>query len=112
MIIAIFVDHFNIDFGALFVSSLLISKVPASIELIGDHDLLTSFAPPSQVVSYPHFNGTEANYLRAQIARISAGTHISPAGYYIFEEDDEDEEEGLGMLYMLVCCSCHIKSRT
>jgi len=47
------------------------------------------------IVSYPHFNGTEANYLRAQIARISAGTHISPAGYYIFEEDDEDEEEGL-----------------
>ena len=52
-------------------------------------------------MSYPHFDGTEANYLRAQIARISAGTHISPAGYYIFEEDDEEEEEGLGMLFVL-----------
>jgi len=43
------------------------------------------------VVSYPPFPGTEANYLRAQIARISAGTHISPIGYYLF--DDEDDEQ-------------------
>jgi len=35
--------------------------------------------------------------LRAQIARISAGTQISPAGYFMFddeEEDDDEEEEG------------------
>ena len=32
-------------------------------------------------------------YFRAQIARISAGTHISPLGYYQFDEDDEGEEE-------------------
>ena len=51
-------------------------------------------------MSYPQFNGTEANYLRAQIARISAGTHISPAGYYTFEEGDEDEDEGLGMFML------------
>ena len=40
------------------------------------------------------------NYLRAQIARISAGTQISPAGYYMFEEEEEEEEEGEGQ-----CCS-------
>ena len=53
-------------------------------------------------MSHPQFNGTELNYLRAQIARISAGTHISPAGYYIFEEGDEDDEEGLGMLMLFI----------
>lgn len=49
------------------------------------------------IVSYPPFPGTEKNYLRAQIARISAGTHISPSGFYKFEEegDAEGEEEGL-----------------
>lgn len=36
------------------------------------------------------------NYLRAQIARISAGSHISPAGYFMFEEEEEEEEEGEG----------------
>lgn len=36
------------------------------------------------------------NYLRAQIARISAGAHISPAGYYMFEEEEEEEDEGEG----------------
>lgn len=46
------------------------------------------------VVSYPPFPGNESNYLRAQIARISATTHISPLGYYIFEEEEEDDEEG------------------
>ncbi|XP_048258834.1 radial spoke head protein 4 homolog A-like [Haliotis rufescens] len=46
------------------------------------------------VVSYPPFPGNEANYLRAQIARISAGTHISPLGFYQFDEDEEEEEEG------------------
>lgn len=48
------------------------------------------------VVSYPPFPGNEANYLRAQIARISATTHISPLGYYMFEEDEEEEEEAGG----------------
>jgi hypothetical protein len=45
-------------------------------------------------VSYPPFPGNESNYLRAQIARISAGTHISPLSYYIFDEEEEEEEEG------------------
>ncbi|EDO48571.1 predicted protein [Nematostella vectensis] len=45
------------------------------------------------VVSYPPFPGNEANFLRAQIARISATTHISPLGYYMFEEEEEEEDE-------------------
>ncbi|XP_075250610.1 radial spoke head protein 4 homolog A-like [Convolutriloba macropyga] len=45
------------------------------------------------IVSYPPFPGTEANYLRAQIARISAGTQISPANFYTFDEEEEAEED-------------------
>ncbi|XP_004867280.1 radial spoke head protein 6 homolog A isoform X2 [Heterocephalus glaber] len=50
------------------------------------------------VISYPPFPGNEANYLRAQIARISAATHISPLGFYQFgeEEGDEEDEGGAG----------------
>jgi len=48
------------------------------------------------VISYPPFPGTEMNYLRAQIARISAGTQISPVDYFKFEEDDEDDSDGEG----------------
>lgn len=44
------------------------------------------------VITYPPFNGTEANMLRAQIARISAGTQISPLGFYQFDEEEEEEE--------------------
>ncbi|NXC86736.1 RSH4A protein, partial [Cercotrichas coryphoeus] len=46
------------------------------------------------VVSFPPFPGNEANYLRAQIARISAGTHVSPTGFYQFANEDEEEDEG------------------
>ena len=45
------------------------------------------------VVSYPPFPGNEANLLRAQIARISAATHISPIGFYKFDEEGEGGEE-------------------
>ncbi|KAM7388810.1 hypothetical protein PAMP_024957 [Pampus punctatissimus] len=45
------------------------------------------------VVSYPPFPGNEANYLRAQIARISAGTQVSPQGFYQAGEEEGDEEE-------------------
>ncbi|XP_070576877.1 radial spoke head protein 6 homolog A-like [Ptychodera flava] len=48
------------------------------------------------VISYPPFPGNEANYLRAQIARISAGTHISPLGFYQFDEEEEEEEDAEG----------------
>ncbi|CAK6975024.1 radial spoke head protein 6 homolog A [Scomber scombrus] len=45
------------------------------------------------VVSYPPFPGNEANYLRAQIARISAGTQVSPQGFYQAGEEEGDEDE-------------------
>ena len=45
----------------------------------------------SPVLSYPPFPGNEGNYLRAQIARISASTHISPGNFYLFDADEEDE---------------------
>lgn len=48
------------------------------------------------VVTFPPFPGNETNYLRAQIARISAGTQISPLGFYQFDEEEEEEEEGAG----------------
>ncbi|KAL1124693.1 hypothetical protein AAG570_001317 [Ranatra chinensis] len=39
------------------------------------------------------FPGTETEYLRAQIARISASTQVSPVGYYKFEGEGGEEEE-------------------
>ncbi|XP_006839968.1 PREDICTED: radial spoke head protein 4 homolog A isoform X2 [Chrysochloris asiatica] len=45
------------------------------------------------VISYPPFPGNESNYLRAQIARISAGTQVSPLGFYQFGEEEGEEEE-------------------
>ncbi|KAM5327606.1 radial spoke head protein 4 homolog A [Glossophaga mutica] len=45
------------------------------------------------ILSYPPFPGNESNYLRAQIARISAGTHVSPLGFYQFSEEEGEEEE-------------------
>lgn len=46
-----------------------------------------------QIVTYPAFPGQEKHYLRAQIARISAATHVSPVGFYKFSGGEEDEEE-------------------
>lgn len=49
-----------------------------------------------EILTYPDFPGKERNYLRAQIARITAGTHISPLGYYTFGAEtggEGDEEE-------------------
>ncbi|NWV31676.1 RSH4A protein, partial [Grantiella picta] len=51
------------------------------------------------IVSFPPFPGNEANYLRAQIARISAGTHVSPTGFYQLAVDEEEEEEEEGDAY-------------
>lgn len=39
--------------------------------------------------TYPPFNGTEAHYLRALIARIAAATVLSPTGYYKFDDEEE-----------------------
>eukprot|EP01137_Pigoraptor_chileana_P006206 Opistho-2@3095 len=47
----------------------------------------------AKIVSYPPFPGNEANYLRSQISRISAATHVSPLGFYTFEEEEEEAEE-------------------
>ncbi|CAF0951862.1 unnamed protein product, partial [Didymodactylos carnosus] len=45
--------------------------------------------------SYPSYPGVEKHYLRAQLARISATTHVSPAGRFKFnDEEEEAEEEG------------------
>ncbi|XP_028409722.1 radial spoke head protein 4 homolog A-like [Dendronephthya gigantea] len=51
--------------------------------------------PNAPIVSYPPFPGNETNYLRAIIARISASTHVSPQGYFMFEEDEDEEDEGV-----------------
>ncbi|CAH8840240.1 unnamed protein product [Trichobilharzia szidati] len=47
----------------------------------------------AEINSYPTFPGTEKNFLRAQIARISGSTIISPINYYQFNEDEEEEME-------------------
>ncbi|XP_011496559.1 PREDICTED: radial spoke head protein 6 homolog A [Ceratosolen solmsi marchali] len=51
----------------------------------------------SEIHTFPPFPGNEKNYLRAQIARIGAATHVSPIGYFEFdngiERDDNEEEE-------------------
>lgn len=46
----------------------------------------------AEVKSFPPYPGLERDYLRAQIARITATTHISPAGYYILTGDEEEQE--------------------
>ncbi|XP_077062721.1 radial spoke head protein 4 homolog A isoform X1 [Siphateles boraxobius] len=67
---------------------------PAQITAARQIRRLFSGRLDAPVVSFPPFPGNEANYLRAQIARISAGTHVSPLGFYQFGED-EGEDEGL-----------------
>ena len=45
-----------------------------------------------QIVSHPPFPGLEKNYLRAQVARISAATTVSPIGYFRFDDNEEEED--------------------
>jgi len=66
---------------------------PAEIQVARQIDKFFTGHLDRDVIAYPPFPGNEANYLRAQIARISASTTISPAGYFIFDEDEEEEEE-------------------
>lgn len=67
--------------------------------------VIISFATIFQIHSFPPFPGNEKNYLRAQIARIGAATHVSPIGYFTFgnskqdddemeDEEDDDDEDG------------------
>ena len=51
------------------------------------------------MLSYPPFSSagkspTEADLLRAVVARISAETHLSPLGMFTFDEEEEEDEEG------------------
>ncbi|CAL8086167.1 unnamed protein product [Calicophoron daubneyi] len=47
----------------------------------------------AEMDTYPPFPGVEKNYLRAQIARISGSTVISPINFYQFDEDEEEAVE-------------------
>lgn len=49
--------------------------------------------PTAPVSTYPPFPWTEAEFLRAQIARIAAATVLAPAGWYSAEENDEGKTE-------------------
>lgn len=42
-----------------------------------------------QVNSYPIFQGLEKHYLRAQIARITAATQISPSHYFVLNTNHD-----------------------
>ncbi|KAJ3000272.1 Radial spoke head protein 4 A [Globomyces sp. JEL0801] len=50
----------------------------------------------TKIVSFPEFKGTEAHYLRCQIARISAATVVSPKGYYMIDPEQEESEDNNG----------------
>lgn len=68
---------------------------PAQITIARDIKKLFTGDLKAPVTTFPPFPGTESNYLRTQIARITATTHISPSGYFQSpEEEEEDEEEG------------------
>ena len=45
------------------------------------------------VASFPIFSGTEANYLRAQIARISSESLFAPSGYVVKNDAPEGQED-------------------
>lgn len=57
----------------------------------------------AEIPSYPTFPGTERNYLRAIIARISSSTHVAPRNFYEigssknvidgYNEDGEEEDD-------------------
>ncbi|XP_052280240.1 radial spoke head protein 6 homolog A-like [Dreissena polymorpha] len=66
---------------------------PAQIQVARKIRKLLTGDLDAQVISYPPFPGLERNYLRAQIARISAGTQVSPLGYFRFDDEGEEEEE-------------------
>ncbi|XP_008322109.1 radial spoke head protein 6 homolog A-like [Cynoglossus semilaevis] len=68
------------------------SVTPAQIDVSRQIRKLFTGRLEAPVKSYPPFPGNEANYLRAQIARISAGTHVSPQGFFLIMEEEDDEE--------------------
>jgi radial spoke head protein 4A len=66
---------------------------PAQIQMARRIKKLFAGDLDAPVQSYPPFPGTEKSYLRAQISRITAATHISPINYYMFDEEEEEPEE-------------------
>ena len=56
------------------------------------------------VETYPPFPGTERNYLRAQVARITAGTQISPLNFFTSGDEEEEEPEEGGGCGLIVHC--------
>ncbi|VDK34246.1 unnamed protein product [Taenia asiatica] len=60
----------------------------------------------ASVASFPPFPGTEAHYLRAQIARISAATQLAPQNFYhlrLESDDDGEDEEGNEEVVQVEC---------
>lgn len=58
------------------------------------------------MASFPPFPGTEAHYLRAQIARISAATQLAPQDFYhlrLDSDDDGEDEEGNEEVVQVEC---------
>jgi len=72
-----------------------------------------------QVQTFPEFPGLEGHYLRALLARLTAGSQVSPQGYFKTnrfgdEEEGEDEdyededEEPPGLTFDLVEMSINL----
>jgi radial spoke head protein 4A len=71
----------------------LANVTPAQIQVARKIKKVFTGDLDTPIDSYPPFEGTEGNYLRAQIAQICADTVISPMGFYTFDEEDDEEEE-------------------
>ncbi|CAF0810935.1 unnamed protein product [Adineta ricciae] len=67
---------------------------PAQISLARQIKVFFTGDLNREIKSFPAYPGTEKHYLRAQIARISATTQVSPNGRFKFSEEEEEEEEG------------------
>lgn len=76
--------------------TLLPNATPAQIVCARKIKKLFTGRPTAPVVTYPPFPGNESALLRAQIALISADTIVSPLGFYTFDEDEEEPEDGSG----------------
>lgn len=77
------------------------------------------------ISSFPSFPGLEKNYLRVLIARISAGTSISPRNFYKIgsnsekdeefdddasvDDDDDDDDDGSLSKFIFITKECYWK---
>eukprot|EP01051_Picozoa_sp_SAG22_P024581 SAG22_NODE_6880_length_799_cov_1.838571_1_plen_228_part_10 len=69
------------------------AAAPAAIMAARSIKKLFSGDLATKIEGYPVFPGTEADYLRAQIARITSDTGIAPAGFYAVDPDWEEDPE-------------------